>query len=238
MRQPAPRAGPLGRLFAWLGGALFAASLLYFLYAYFVRFGRGVETGDAVRALAVNTALFGAFALHHSVFARAPAKRAAERRVGPPLERPLYVWISSLLFLLCCMAWQDVPGLVYRVPGALHPLGWLVQAAGVWLTLRAARRLDVLDLSGIRQAAGERPALPLQFRGAYALVRHPIYLAWALIVFGAPHMTATRFSFAALSTLYLIVAIPLEERSLVREFGGAYRDYQRRVRWRMIPGVY
>jgi protein-S-isoprenylcysteine O-methyltransferase Ste14 len=69
-------------------------------------------------------------------------------------------------------------------------------------------------------------------------VRHPIYLGWVLMTFGAPEMTATRFSFAAISTAYLIVAVPFEERSLVRTFGDAYREYRARVRWRMVPGLY
>jgi protein-S-isoprenylcysteine O-methyltransferase Ste14 len=78
----------------------------------------------------------------------------------------------------------------------------------------------------------------MQTDGAYRLVRHPIYFGWVLMVFGAPAMTASRLLFAAISTLYLIVAIPFEERSLTKEFGAAYRDYQRRVRWRLIPGVW
>lgn len=238
MRQPPPAAGPLGRLFAWLGGALFAASLLYFLYVYFIRFGRLAPGGSVAAPLLIDAALFTVFALHHSVLARTGAKRLVERWVSPSLERASYVWISSALFLLCCRCWRDVPGLVYSLPAALHPLGWLVQAAGLWLTIAASRRLDVLDLAGIRQALGGRGSVPLRSDGLYGLVRHPIYFAWALLVFGAPHMTATRFSFACISTLYLIVAIPFEERSLIREFGDEYAAYRRQVRWRMMPGVY
>ena len=37
---------------------------------------------------------------------------------------------------------------------------------------------------------------------------------------------------------YLVAAIPLEERSLLKSFGDAYADYQRRVRWRVVPYVY
>jgi protein-S-isoprenylcysteine O-methyltransferase Ste14 len=59
-----------------------------------------------------------------------------------------------------------------------------------------------------------------------------------LLVFATPHMTMTRLTFAVLSTGYLAIAIPFEERALVRVFGVGYREYQGRVRWRMIPGVY
>ena len=58
------------------------------------------------------------------------------------------------------------------------------------------------------------------------------------MVFGAAHMTGDRLAFAALTTLYLVVAIPLEERSLRRSFGDDYARYARDVRWRMIPFIY
>jgi len=51
-------------------------------------------------------------------------------------------------------------------------------------------------------------------------------------------MTVNRLAFALMSLAYLAVAIPLEERALRREFGQAYDTYRRRVRWRVIPGVY
>jgi methanethiol S-methyltransferase len=74
--------------------------------------------------------------------------------------------------------------------------------------------------------------------GVYAVVRHPLYFGWALLVFGAPHMTMTRAVFAVVSTLYLAVAIPWEERSLTTTFGADYEAYARRVRWRMVPFLY
>jgi protein-S-isoprenylcysteine O-methyltransferase Ste14 len=74
--------------------------------------------------------------------------------------------------------------------------------------------------------------------GPYRLVRHPLYFGWTLIVFGAAQMTGDRLAFAALTTAYLVIAIPWEERSLVRTYGDEYRRYRRVVRWRMIPFIY
>ena len=61
--------------------------------------------------------------------------------------------------------------------------------------------------------------VPLQTRGFYGFVRHPVYFAWVLMVFGAPHMTMTRLTFAVMSTAYLAIAIPFEERGLLDVFG-------------------
>jgi hypothetical protein len=67
--------------------------------------------------------------------------------------------------------------------------------------------------------------MKLDEHGPYGLVRHPIYLGWIFMVWPAPVMNGTRLAFAAISTVYLIVAIPFEERDLGRTFGPAYRHY-------------
>ena len=61
---------------------------------------------------------------------------------------------------------------------------------------------------------------PIEFKaeGPFAIVRHPIYLGWVLMVFATPVMTTSRLLFAVVSTLYLIAAIPFEERSLLENF--------------------
>ena len=51
-------------------------------------------------------------------------------------------------------------------------------------------------------------------------------------------MTNSRLLFAAISTAYLVVAIPWEEASLVEAFGEKYRAYQRQVRSRLLPGIW
>jgi protein-S-isoprenylcysteine O-methyltransferase Ste14 len=48
----------------------------------------------------------------------------------------------------------------------------------------------------------------------------------------------TRFVFAATSSLYLLIAIPLEERSLRHSSAGAYDRYMRKVRWKLLPHVF
>jgi protein-S-isoprenylcysteine O-methyltransferase Ste14 len=41
-----------------------------------------------------------------------------------------------------------------------------------------------------------------------------------------------------LTTVYLVIAIRWEERSLVAVFGKEYEQYKRTVRWRLVPYVY
>lgn len=224
------------------GALLFALSLGYFLYRYLVSFGVTAAGELTLRPILWNVALFTIFAFHHSLLAR-PALRAAVGRIVPPmLERSLYTWTASLLFIMVCAWWQPLPGQVYRLTGLWAHLATLLLLAGLAVTAASAARLDILDLAGLRAVLiGERlrrGSAALETGGLYAVVRHPVYLGWVLLMLGTPSMTTTRLLFAVVSTLYLVAAVPFEEASLIREFGDRYRAYQRQVRWRIVPYLY
>ena len=232
-------------VYAWFAAASFALSLLYFGYFFVVRLRQPAASEGTWHALAVDVGLFGLFAIHHSLMARTGAKRWLTRFVPVALERATYVWIASVLFAAVCAFWQDLPGTVYIVTGSWRWASLAIQSAGLLLIAQAASALDPLELVGVRQAAVafsaedavHRPG-SLRIQGAYAWVRHPIYLGWALTVFGAPEMPVTRFAFAVISTAYLLIAIPWEERMMVETFGSDYRRYVAEVRWRLVPGLY
>jgi protein-S-isoprenylcysteine O-methyltransferase Ste14 len=229
------------RAFAWAGGALFVVSLTYAVFRYAVGFAVAAGSGEtAARPVLIDAALFTVFAFHHSLFARAGVKARVNRLVSARLERSAYVWLASALFLVVCAAWQAVPGELWHVGPPWSAILITVQLAGMVVTLAASRQLDVLALAGIRQALGGRTTAPVGLleTGLYGLVRHPIYFGWVLMVWPTPHMTGTRLVFAVISTFYLAVAIPFEERSLRRDFGTDYGTYSRRVRWKMVPFLY
>lgn len=240
---PPPAASFAALTVAWGGALLFVAALSWFLYAYLVRFGRATASGPALRPVLIDVALFTFFALHHSLFARTRLKAVVRRTLPPILERSAYTWVASALFLATCWLWQPVPGVIYALEGTAAWIGAVAQATGIVFTFLGSRAIDVLDLAGVRQlllARDGRSAshVPLVTTGVFRLVRHPLYFGWALLVFGAPTMTATRAVFAVVSTAYLAIAIPLEERSLIDVFGADYAAYQQRVRWRMLPFIY
>jgi len=239
--------------FACLSGVAFAASLAFFLYSYLFLYGPagGAPAGSAfmaAAAAAANVLLFTAFALHHSVFARTPVKRFVARAVGPRLERAVYTVVSSVLFAIVCWLWQPVPGVLYALQAPWTTAAYASLAAGLVVTTLGARALDPLELAGIRQVLHPRQGStrgspadappPLKTDGVYALVRHPVYFGWVLVVFGVPTMTMTRLTFALISIAYLAVAVPFEERSLAETYGSDYASYRQKVRWRMLPGLY
>ncbi|HEY6361945.1 MAG TPA: hypothetical protein VIX63_12610, partial [Vicinamibacterales bacterium] len=127
----------MSRVFAWVGGALFLASLAFFLYMYLVTFSRPAAVTPP-GAIALDLGLFTVFALHHSVFARERVRARVAQLVPPGLERSFYVWVASLLFIAVCALWQPVSGVLWRIDGVVRGLLWVLQLFGGWLTLRSA----------------------------------------------------------------------------------------------------
>jgi protein-S-isoprenylcysteine O-methyltransferase Ste14 len=230
----------VSKVFVWLGAILFVVSLVSFLVVYELRLGvpAAADGGSVLPAVLFNIALFTIFALHHSVMARSGAKAWITRIVPHDLERSVYVWIASLLFLAVCWLWKPLPGVVWATSNwTVRLLLGVVQGIGVWLSLRAAGMISVFELAGVRQANHQRP-VEFKATGPFGLVRHPIYLGWILLVFASTPMTASKLLFAVVSSAYLLAAIPWEEASLVDAFGEKYRIYQGQVKSRILPGIW
>jgi hypothetical protein len=231
----------LERVFVWAGGTVFVLSLAFAAYTYVVSFGT-VRPWTGWTAVAVNAVVFSVFALHHSLFARDTVKQWLTA-IPARLLRSVYVWIASALLAIVFVAWQPVGGALYDLHGAAAWLLIAVQLAGIWLIARAVGKIDPLELAGIHIASPTAEGAgvarePLQITGPYRLVRHPLYFGWVLATFGAPRMTGDRLAFAVIAVVYLIIAVPWEEQSLLQSFGDDYARYQQQVRWRIVPYVY
>lgn len=225
--------------FVWIGALAFALSLTSFVivFGYLLRVPAPATPDPVWPAIVFDVTLFTIFALHHSVMARTGAKAWLTRIVPAELERSVYVWIASLLFLGVCWLWRPLPGMAWSIG---EPWRWAmygIPIAGLVLTERASRFIGVWELAGVRQARRDQP-VEFKVTGPFGLVRHPIYLGWVLMVFGLPDMTCSRLLFAVISTAYLVAAIPWEEAALVEAFGDKYRAYQRQVPSRLLPGVW
>jgi protein-S-isoprenylcysteine O-methyltransferase Ste14 len=107
-------------------------------------------------------------------------------------------------------------------------------AFGWGLVLVSTFMIDHFDLFGLRQVwlylAG-KPYVARDFvtPGPYRLVRHPLYVGWFFAFWMTPTMTLAHLVFSIATTAYILIAIQFEEHDMVREFGGTYEDYRRRV---------
>jgi len=77
-------------------------------------------------------------------------------------------------------------------------------------------------------AADPYTALRFGTPGPYKLVRHPLYVGWFFAFWCTPMMTVTHLFFAIMTTAYILIAIQLEERDLMREHP-EYADYRART---------
>ena len=226
----------MSKLIAWLGGALFVASLVLTAWWYFIASGEPRPFTGWTPVIA-DTMMLTLFATHHSLFARDRIKRALTA-IPPRLLRSSYVWVASLLLIMVLLLWRPIGGVLYTITGAGHVIVAIVQAAGLIIIARAVSGLDPLELAGIRDVTATRRPEPLQISGPYRWVRHPLYLGWMMALFATAQMTGDRLTFASVTSFYLVLAIPLEERSLRQSFGDDYVRYAAQVRWRVFPFVY
>jgi len=217
-----------------LGLVVFMASLALLAWWWTFVAGPG-EVAGGFSAAVVDTCLFSAFALHHSLLARPCARQWVQRVLPNDLVRTSYVWIASLLLIAMCLCWQRVGGVLYRANGLPAVLFRAMQVLGIVVGALAVRRISVRELAGL---APPGSVDELEYGGPYRLVRHPLYLGWVLFFFAASPMTGDRLLFAVVSTVYLLIAMPLEEAGLQRQFGERYLEYRKTVRWRLIPYIH
>ncbi|NEQ45686.1 MAG: isoprenylcysteine carboxylmethyltransferase family protein [Leptolyngbya sp. SIOISBB] len=238
-----PQSNRLSRITAFIYGLIcYAIFFVTFLYAIgFVGNLVVPKTIDALpalpfyQALLINIALLGIFGIQHSVMARPAFKRAWTRIVPQAVERSTYVLFSSLCLIALFAFWQPLGITIWDVQNpvgqailyALYAFGWLLVLVSTFL-------INHFDLFGLRQVYCNligREYTPLKFAtpGLYKVVRHPLYVGWLFAFWATPTMTVTHLVFALITTAYILVAIPFEERDLITTHGQNYVTYRRQV---------
>ncbi|WP_434055760.1 MAG: isoprenylcysteine carboxylmethyltransferase family protein [Roseibium sp.] len=197
-------------------------------------------------SLAINALLVFLFGLFHSLMARQWFKDRWTRLISVEAERSTYVLQAATFLSLLMLFWKPMPSAIWSVDGVWALVVYAVFLAGLAMVLLSTFLIDHWELFGLRQiwannvgAAVPRPVFKTPM--LYRIVRHPMQLGVILVFFATPVMTAGHLFFAASMTAYVLIGLYFEERSLVREFGATYRDYQRRVPmlcpnpFRMLP---
>lgn len=150
-------------------------------------------------------------------------------------ERSTFVLAASAILAVTFVAWRPMTGVVWETtnPVAAAVLQG-VAFLGFGLVIVATFLIDHFDLFGLRQVIRHFRGVPyrepkFRVRSLYRRVRHPLYLGFLMAFWATPTMTVGHLLFAALCTGFILVAVRLEERDLVRVHGAAYEDYRRRV---------
>lgn len=165
-------------------------------------------------------------------------------RLSSPLQQGQPIWdkLFLLIFILIWLGWLALMG--------LDAMRWRSSVLPIWLNILGGV-LVVTGFLGVCRVFEENsfaaPVVRIQSErgqrvidtGPYAIVRHPMYAAGLIYLFGLPLLLGSWYGLAMLP-LFLAGLIPraiLEERTLQNALSG-YADYRRRVRYRLLPGIW
>lgn len=178
------------------------------------------------------------------VFRVNPALMRERAKLATHRDQPL----ADKLFLLTFMftAFIGLPALaaldVSRwhlwpsppLPASILGLGMFV--AG-WIIIALALSENAFAVTQVR-VQGERQHAVVD-TGLYSLVRHPMYTGNLIVNLGLSLWLGSYVAelFAIVPLALLIARVGLEERFLERELTG-YREYETRVPYRMLPGIW
>ena len=162
------------------------------------------------------------------------------RMVGGPMAEPetrqkiimLFASIGFIALLLVSaldhrFGWSSVP-----VPVVIA--GDILIVVGFAVVLRVFRE-NKFTSARVEIAREQRVVTT----GPYALVRHPMYAGAFLYLLGMPLALGSYWGLLAVAAMMAAITWRMfdEEDLLARGLPG-YVDYQRSVRWRLIPGIF
>lgn len=244
-----PPAGAGRIAVALVAGALchatFAAGVLAMILAMF--FGMSESLGAVPWPLAglANAALIVQFPLVHSVLLTGRGARVLARLVPGPhggaLATTTYATIASAqllaLFALWTptgIVWWRAEGAAFGVLAALYGGSWLLLLKA---SFDAGAEVQSGALGWMSLLARIRPVFPdMPTVGLFALIRQPIYAAFALTLWTVPVWTPDQLVLAVSLTGYCVLAPRLKERRFAARYGAGFARYRADVPY-MLPDV-
>ncbi len=214
-----------------IGGGGLLIFMLFLLLGSYNLVGLGMKN---YQALIFDAFLCLLFFAQHSLMARGQFRQWVARFLPQKYYGAFYAIASGVVVLVLVVFWQEVPYTVAAVQGfprivsraifitAIAGVAWTIWALGFFVNFRLQSMVD--DLRGRRSLSSL-----VTDRGPYRWIRHPLYLSSLLMIWSNPDLTLDRLLFNLLFTIWVVVAILLEERGLIMAFGEAYRTYQRSV---------
>ena len=168
-----------------------------------------------------------------------------KERFGSPIQQTQKPWdkVLLLLFFVEFIVWFAIMPLDARryawsppFPLWLRALGALLQIIATYLVFEAMRENTfAAPVVKMQKERGQK----VISTGLYAIVRHPMYAGATLLFISAPLLLGSIAGLALGLVLILTIGARSvgEEEMLKAELDG-YRDYMRKVKWRMIPYVF
>ena len=155
----------------------------------------------------------------------------AERR---PVQKFIMLWTSAGFISLLVIPALDFHFKWSSVPVAAVLLGDLLVMTGFYFIFRVYRE-NPYSSATIEIVEGQR----LISTGPYAVVRHPMYASALLYLIGTPLALGSYWGLIGFGVMlpFLLWRLLDEERLLAKNLPG-YAQYQKQVRYRLIPLVW
>jgi protein-S-isoprenylcysteine O-methyltransferase Ste14 len=152
-----------------------------------------------------------------------PAFKSWWKKIIPEhLERSTYVLLASLCLALMMWQWQPMGGIIWSTENqTLQSILLITNLSGWSIVLISTFLINHFDLFGSSPRMAVFPGKALYTVAFdtpvfYRIVRHPLYLGFVIAFWSTPVMTAAHLLFAILTTGYILTAIQLEERDLLK----------------------
>ena len=150
-------------------------------------------------------------------------------------EQSLVVKLSGLMFLSGFI----VAGLGVRFHWYVLPIGVVVGAAVVFLVAYILYAEVLRENTYLSRTIEVQENQTVIDTGLYGIVRHPMYTTTLLLFLSMPIVLGSVYAFLIFLAYPFIIAkrIKYEEKFLEEELDG-YRDYKRKVKFRLIPFIW
>ena len=167
------------------------------------------------------------------LFLKAPAllEKRLHSRENQAAQKQV-VGIAALMF----MGGFVLAGLDFRFGWTRVPV-WLINAASILLLVSYGLYAEVMrENAWLSRTVEVQEGQQVVDTGLYGIVRHPMYAVTTILFLSIPLVLGSWISFAAFLIYPVLMAkrIQGEEALLEKELPG-YRQYQKKVKYRMIP---
>lgn len=150
-------------------------------------------------------------------------------------EQKTVIALSGLMFLAAFV----LAGLNRRFGWCLLP-GWASWAAAAVFLLAYALYAEVLrENAYLSRTIEVQEGQKVVDTGLYGIVRHPMYAVTLFLFLSMPLVLSSPISFAVMLVYIPIIVKRIRNEEAVLEAGlDGYAEYKRRVKYRLVPGIW
>ena len=240
------------RGFGRIAGALVVGAVCHAIFALAVGamiaamfFGMQQNFGRASWPVLANAALIVQFPLAHSLLLSRTGQRVLARIFPAPHGQTListtYAIIAAAQLFALFALWTPSGIIWWQAEGAAFWALCTAYAASWLLLMKASFDAGVEVQSGalgwLSMLARIRPVYPqMPTRGLFAIIRQPIYVAFALTLWTVPVWTPDQLVLALTLSAYCLIAPRAKERRFAARYGADFDRYRAAVPY-AIPRI-